>query len=135
MPDKVEQPVIANLSDKIVVGGTYDAIQGDTLIDYKTTGKKPNTESIPFGYKIQLLAYVWALRQKGVNIDRIRIVWVVRPTKTLPARVFVVTQVITQDDWKMIEDTLTIIKDTVELQEQHPEYKYLLYKSMQLKEN
>ena len=58
--------------------------------DYKTTGKKPNIESIPWGYKTQLLSYAYSLRAEGITIDRIRLVWVVKSTKTLPVRLFVV---------------------------------------------
>jgi RecB family exonuclease len=134
-PDKVEQPVLLNLGDDVLIGGTYDAIQGSTLIDYKTTAKKPNTETIPWNYKVQLMSYAYALRSNGVLIDRIRIVWVVKPTKTLPARVFVVNHMITNEDWQDIQDTLELMKQTIMLQRSNPEYTHLLYKSMKLKEN
>ena len=136
MPDLVEQPVMAEIDNTgIYVGGTYDAIRGSTLIDYKTTNKKPSLDSIPFHYLIQLLAYYYALDKQGTYIDRLRIVWVVKPTKTLPARVFVVNHMITDEDKKMIKDTLELMAETITVQRAHPELTHLLYKSMNLKEN
>ena len=134
IPDKTEQQTICNLGDNILIGGTYDAIQGTTLIDYKTTSKKPNIESMPWNYKTQLLSYCYSLRAEGITIDRIRLVWVVKATKTLPVRLFVVNHMITQQDWKDIEDVLKIMKDTILLGKEKPEYLHILYKSMNLKE-
>ena len=133
MPDLVEQQTLAEVSEGVMVGGTYDAIQGNTLIDYKTAARKPNVETMAFGYKIQLLSYAWSLRKEGTIIDRLRLVYIVRATKTLPARVFVVNHMITPEDWQMIEDTLDLMAETIQLQKSNPEYTHLLYKSMKLK--
>jgi len=132
-PNKVEQSILAPVSEKVMVGGTYDAIQGNTLIDYKTAARKPNVETMPFGYKIQLLAYAWILKQQGTIIDRLRLVYIIRATKTLPARVFVVNHMITPEDWQLVDDTLKLMAETIELHQSNPEYTHLLYKSMKLK--
>lgn len=136
IPTEVEQQVMTHVTEdlEIYVGGTYDARNGTTLVDYKTTAIKPNTEKMPFGYKIQLLAYWYALRANGVLIDRLRLVYVVKPTKTLPARVFVVNHMITEEDKKLIVDTLELMAETIQLHKKHPKYIHLLYKSMNLKE-
>lgn len=134
MPDDVEQTITAETKNGIYVGGTYDARLGNTLIDYKTAKTKPRTETIPFGYKIQLLAYAWILKQFGETIDRLRIVYIVRPTKTLPARVFVVNHMISDEDWDMINQTLNLMADTIIKQKEDPSLIPLLYKSMKLKD-
>ena len=134
MPDKTEQQTITDLGDGILIGGTYDALNGSTLTDYKTTKSKPREGSIPWGYKTQLLSYAYSLKEESIFIDRIRIVWVVRATKTIPPRVFVVNHQITPQDWQDIEDVLKIMKDTILLSKKQPELNYLLFKSMKLKE-
>lgn len=135
VPDTVEQQTMTRLEGtNVYVGGTYDARNNSTLVDYKTSSKKPNTEKMPFGYLIQLLAYWYALKSEGIFIDRLRLVYIVKPTKTLPARVFVVNHMVTKEDEKMIEDTLKLMAETVELQQSNPELTHLLYKSMSLKE-
>ena len=132
MPTDVEYETVAPVSNGVYVGGTVDNRTHDMIVDYKNVGKKPDTESIPFKYKIQLLAYAYADKARGIFTDRIRIVYTVRRTKTLPVRVFVVTEVISDEDWKLIEDTLNLIADTVTLHKEQPKLIPYLYKSMEL---
>lgn len=103
------------------------------VTDYKSTSAKPKTDAIPWNYYIQAMAYAKMFKDRGDYVDRIRIVYVVRPTKTLPIRVFTVTQLITDKDWEAIDNALTIIADTILLSKEKPELNYLLFKSMQLK--
>jgi hypothetical protein len=104
------------------------------VVDYKNVGQKPG-DAIPWNYYIQLMAYAYMYKkQHNIPIDRIRLVYTVRPTKTLPVRVFVVTQQIGERDYQAIEDVLTLIADTVLLSMKDPSLNYLLFKSMQLKE-
>ena len=135
IPSHVEKEVSAHIANGVYVAGTQDAVdmQRRILVDYKIVGSKPNTDSIPFKYKIQLLCYAYANHVNGVYIDRIRIVYGVKPTKTLPARVFVVTEQVSQDDIKLVSDTLHLIADTVIKAKEQPELVYLLFKSMSLK--
>ena len=130
---KVEEPVIAHIKNGIYVGGTYDRLEGDCIVDYKTVSVKPNEQSIPFNYKIQTLAYAYALRVNGYEVNRIRIVYGVRPTKTIPARCIVVTENIDFEAEKLINNTLQLIADTVITVKENPELIYLLFKSMDLK--
>ena len=102
-------------------------------MEVTTASKKPNTDSIPFKYLIQALAYAKMLKAQGREANRIRIVYVVQKTKTLPVRVFVVDHIITQENWEMIDNTLMLMAETIRLQRSHPEYIHLLYKSMKLK--
>lgn len=107
--------------------------QPGTIVDYKTSSTKPS-DIMPFGYKIQLLSYAWALRQSGTKINRIRLVYVTRPTKTLPERLFVINHMITDSDWKLVEDTLHLIAESVQAIKDYPHLKHLIFKSMSIKE-
>lgn len=133
-PTEVEQSLCCQIKDGIYLAGTFDNLTGTTIVDYKNVTMKPNTDKIPWNYYIQLMAYAWMLRQTGKTVDRIRLVYTVRPTKTLPIRVFVVTQVITETDYQSITDVLTLISETVLLIKSNPELTHLLFKSMALKQ-
>ena len=128
----IENSVYRNIYKDIYVGGTYDAVLVDTVIDYKNVAKKPNTEKIPFAYKIQLLAYAFILSAQGYHINRIRVVYTVRPTKTLGVRIFVVNETITTEDWLLINNTLDLIAKTVTKHKEDNSLIPLLYKSMKL---
>lgn len=132
-PNEVETQLYAEVKQGIYVKGTCDARQGSTVVDFKTASKKPS-DTIPFGYFIQLMAYAYMYRQQGQFVDKIRLVYAVSPTKTLPARRFVVSKTITNEDWEMIENTLELIADTLIVREEQPELDYLLFKSMQFKQ-
>jgi hypothetical protein len=135
IPSKVEEQVYTEVKNNIYVGGSCDALHGNTTItDYKNVGKKPSTDTIPFNYKIQLLSYALCYKNMGYPIDRIQIVYTVRPTKTLPPRVFQVAQMINNEDWDLINNTLELIADTVELVKRDPSLAYIVFKSMKLKE-
>ena len=129
----IEHSMKTNIGDQVMLKGTADRIDGDCVVDFKTTSKKPNIETIPFAYKIQALAYAKLARSQGIEINRLRIVYIVSATKTLPARLFIVNHMITDEDERMLEDTLTLMRETFVLQRKHPEYIPLLYKSMSLK--
>ena len=118
----------------IYVAGTADRIENKhILVDYKHVGKKPADE-IPYNYKVQLMTYAYMLNKIGYNIDTIRLVYGVKPTKTLDARCFVVSENITSDDFDNIENILYLIVDTIKIMREHPEYTYILFKDSSLKE-
>ena len=138
MPSKAtskesEKSVLVPFDEGIYIGGTTDLIEDDCIVDFKTVGKKPNEDSIPWGYKMQLLAYAYAFRKKGYNINRIKIVYGVKPTKTLGARCIPVQELITPESEKMIEDTLQLIAESIIICRNRPELVYLIFKSMELK--
>jgi hypothetical protein len=135
IPNKVEEQVFTEVKNGIYVGGSCDALHGRTTItDYKNVGKKPSIDSIPFNYKIQLLSYALCYKNMGYPIDRIQIIYTVRPTKTLSPRVFQVAHTIQDEDWKLINDTLELIADSVELVKKNQSLAYIVFKSMNLKE-
>ena len=130
---KSEQSVVAKVDDGIYVAGTFDRLQGDCVVDFKTVSKKPDENKIPFNYRIQLLAYAYALKKMGHEINRIRIVYGVAPTKTLPARCIVVTEQIDYEADKLIRNTLKLIAESVIICRNRPELVHLIFKSMDLK--
>lgn len=132
MPTEVEYQTCANVTEGIYIAGTVDNRTGDTIVDYKNVTVKPNTEKIPFKYLIQLLAYAFADRDRGIATSRVRLVYTVRRTKTLPVRIFVVNHEITSNDWDMISNTLLLMALTVIKHKEDPDLIPLLYKSMQL---
>lgn len=148
-PTEVEQQIYASVLDDIYVGGSVDNRTGDTVVDYKSYNSTTEPKSIPFDYKIQTLAYAWIYRQMGIDINRIRLVYVNRPIDTrsisektgkpigkiTPPRVTVLTEVITPDDLELIDNTLKLIAETVQYVRQHPETAHLLFKSYKLKES
>ncbi len=131
---EVEKPVIAKVLPNVYVGGTLDRLEGTVVVDFKTVGKAPSSNAgIPFNYKIQLLTYAWALQQNGYVVDTIRLVYGVKPTKTLPARCFVVEEPITYKSQKLVQDTLNLIGESYKAIKANPELVYLIFKSMDLK--
>lgn len=131
---KVEEQIVAKVMPGIYVGGTYDRLEGDCIVDYKNVGTKPNENVIPFHYKIQLLAYAFALRQAGHEVNRVRLVYGVKPTKTIPARCIVVTETIDYIAEKQISDTLKLIGESVLTVLENPSLTHLIFKSMDLKQ-
>lgn len=91
------------LADGIYLAGTCDRVEdlnsNVCIVDYKNVSTKPSGNTIPFHYKIQLLSYA-KLYKDNYNItpNEIKLVYTVRPTKTLPARCIVVSEVITNND-------------------------------------
>ena len=131
---KCEHNVIGKVSEGIYVGGSTDRIEGDCIVDYKTVAKLPNQDKIPFNYKIQLLAYAYAARKMGFEINRIRIVYGVKPTIKMPARCIVVTEEIDFTADKLINGTLQLIGETVLMAKNNPSLVHLLFKSFDLKQ-
>ena len=132
---EAEKQIVGKVCNGIYVGGTCDRIEDDCVVDYKNVVTKPaDNAPIPFDYKIQLLAYAYILRQLGYEINRIRIVYGIRPTKTLPARCVVVTESIDFMADKLINDTLRLIAESVLAVKENPKLAYLIFKSMDFKE-
>ena len=146
IPERSEETIITELEGGVYVGGTADAVIGDTLIDFKTTSKTSIEEGyIPNNYKWQLLTYAYIYRKLGVDINRVRIVWITnnivgrisektgKPLKDYPAQVIPCTHCITDEDMKFIEDYLKLIAETYLASKKYPELTYLLYSDYRLK--
>jgi len=147
-PTEVEKSLWCPILDDIYIGGTCDNRTQDTIIDYKSYSSATEPTKISFDYKIQCLAYAFMFRYNGIPINRIRLVYVNRPIdgryisektgkecgKLTPPRVTVLTEVITEDDWSLITDTLTLMAESIQAVRSHPELTHIIFKSMSLKE-
>lgn len=143
IPDLVEQSYSAEVAPGIYLAGTLDAIVINNhntpyetywVQDYKSSSTKPSS-TMPFGYKMQQMAYAYMLRAQGHTVEKISLIYVTRPTKTLPARLFPIHHIITNQDWQAIEDVLSLISESVQLVRNQPELTHLIFKSMALKVN
>lgn len=151
MPTEVEMSMYSRIIDDIYVGGTCDAISHNLghdgiIIDYKTYNSSTKPSKIPWGYKIQCLAYAFMAKDKDIHVERIRLVYVNRPIDTraisektgkpigklTPPEVTVLTETITPEDWEMVENTLKLIALTVKRAKEDPTLVPLLFKSMKL---
>jgi len=89
---KIEMPSEMEMYSKLEIDGitfqgTCDAIMGkNVLVDYKTSVK---AKSKMDEYIQQLNIYAYLASLKGYTIDTLRVVNVVRKTKTMPPRVIV----------------------------------------------
>lgn len=137
IPDYTELSVCTKVLDydDIYIAGTVDNVTKNMVVDYKNVSTKPsNLETIPFHYKIQLLAYRYALKkQYNINTDTIKIVYGVAPTKTLPARCFEVTETVYKEDEDMFLDSIKLIAESIKRCQSDKTLIPLIFKSMKLK--
>lgn len=147
VPEISEETVSVNVKDSVYLAGTFDALYKDVLIDFKTTSSKSPKLEIPYYYKWQLLAYAYALRKNNIEVNYIKLIYVTtnevnrisektgKPLKDYPSEVVEVTEPITEDDMKFIEDYIKLIAETYLKGEELPELIYLLYSDYRLKKH
>lgn len=146
LPQRSEELISWEITPDCWVAGSADAVQGDCLIDYKSTSKLSPPTEIPQYYLYQLLTYAYIYNKRGIPINRVRIVWVTnhivgrisdktgKPMKDYPATVGTSTQTITNEDMDFIESILKLIAEKVAYYKAHPETAYLLFNDYRLKE-
>lgn len=142
-----EEFVYQELLPAIYVGGTYDALRinkGDysyqegmenpplIVRDYKSAGSKPS--GIAYNYKLQAYTYAWMLREQGKNITAIELCFIVRPTKTLPARYFEFQEPYTDENHEFIGSILKLVAESVQMFKSNPKMQYLLAQDYRLKD-
>lgn len=127
IPDESEITLSMDLGDNILLKGTYDARQGSTLIDYKTTSTKNPQPKIPEHYKLQMMLYVLLLKQKGIHISNLRIVWITtqevnrisektgKPMKDYPSQFVIANEKVLDEDLIETEEFLKSMKNTLVL--------------------
>lgn len=147
LPQRSEELISHEIMPGYWVAGSADAVQGDCLIDFKTTSNLTAPTDIPIYYLYQLLTYAYIYNKMGVPINRIRIVWVTnnivgrisdktgKPMKDYPATVSTSTQVITNEDMDFIESILKLIAEKVAYYKANPETAYLLFNDYRLKQD
>ena len=140
-----EQMVAAEIIPGYYVSGSCDLQIGPDIYDYKTTSSLSAPSSVNYGYRLQLLAYAYALVKSGVQINTASIIWVTtnqvnrlndkgKPLADYPATCSV-SQTITIDEQSLafIEDILKLVAETVQFVKANPQYAYIAFRDYRLK--
>lgn len=110
-PDSIEHSIQFEIpNSKYFIGGTYDALRGDTIIDIKTTSTTP--KSIKVSHRIQLLTYALTLKMQGINIDKIEVIYLV---KTKQPKIVILTEDINDNDYEWIKTEIKNLVKRLEL--------------------
>ena len=125
-PDMREYALSIDIQEGMRMAGTIDGYEDDrsVVIDYKTCGRKPS--GISESHRLQLSAYAFMMIAKGYEVDTIRVVYIQRPTKTLPARIWVFDEELEDKQLLVMTDTIEMMKGSWNAAIEHPELtKYL----------
>jgi hypothetical protein len=145
MPTEVEKFVFHELLPGIGAGGSIDALRGDTIIDWKTTGAKTPPTKFSRNYWFQQMTYAWVLKQQGIDIRYLKLVFVTqndtgrvsektgKPLKDYPSQVSVVTEEVTEEGLDIIGSCLNLVAESVQTWHNNPELRHLLSQDMRLK--
>lgn len=98
----------------------------NVVIDYKTAGKMKS--SMDKGHRFQMTAYAMALIAEGKKVDSIRVVYIIRPTKTLPARVKVFEEELTDEMLMEQVEIMELMKKSINVVNQNPELTDVIFK-------
>lgn len=150
-PEKVEWFVAQELLPGIVAGGSIDAIKdvnnlhGATIIDWKTTSAKTAPTRFSRNYWFQQMCYAWVLKQQGVNVRYIKLVYITtselgrvsektgKPLKDYPSVVSEVVEEVTDEKLELIGSCLGIIAESVQLWHEKPELRHILAQDSRLR--
>lgn len=159
-PTEAEKFVFHEILPGIVAGGSIDALQGRvvrigdkitypdgvTIMDWKTTSAKTAPTKFSRNYWFQQMVYAWVLKQKGVNVHWIKLVYITqsevgrisdktgKPLKDYPSEISVVTEEVTETNLELIGSCLQLIAESVKTWNDKPELRYLLAQDLRLRE-
>lgn len=145
MPTEVEKFVFHKLLPGIGVGGSIDALRGDTIMDWKTTSAKTPPTRFSRNYWFQQMTYAWVLKQQGHDIRYLKLVYITqnetgrvsektgKPLKDYPSQVSVVTEEVTDEGLELIGSCLSLIAESVQTWHEKPELRHLLAQDMRVK--
>ena len=145
MPSEVEKFVFHEIMPGIGAGGSIDAIRGNTIIDWKTTGAKSPPTRFSRNYWFQQMTYAWVLKQQGIQIDFLKLVFITqnetgrvsektgKPLKDYPSTYSVVTEPVTEESLDLIGSCLTLVAESVHTWQTQPELRHLLAQDLRLK--
>lgn len=145
MPTEVEKFVFHEILPDIGAGGSIDAIRGDTIIDWKTTGAKTPPTRFSRNYWFQQMTYAWVLKQQGIDINFLKLVFITqnetgrvsektgKPLKDYPSTYSVVTEPVTEEGLEIIGSCLKLVAESVQTWNDQPELRHLLSQDMRLK--
>lgn len=145
MPNEVEKFVFHEILPGIGVGGSIDALRGDTIIDWKTTGAKSPPTRFSRNYWFQQMTYAWVLKQQGVDIRFLKLVYITqndtgrvsektgKPLKDYPSTYSVVTEEVTEENLELIGSCLELVATSVDMWNTQPHMRHILAQDMRLK--
>jgi len=128
------------------LAGSCDLRLGVNIYDYKTTSALSAPSSITYGYRLQLLAYAYALIKSGHPISTASIIWVTtnqvnrtspetgKPMKDYPATCSVSKSItIDEQSLEFIESILKLVAETVQFVQANPDKAYIAFRDYRLK--
>jgi len=127
------------------VGGSLDMLLPTEVRDFKTTGAMSIPATIPRNYWFQQMAYVWLARKHGYDVDRFTLDYVThnhvnrispqtgKPMKDYPTKHGSLVHIVTSGDLEIIENTLTLVAESVKSFNENPRTRHLIAKDMRLK--
>ena len=140
-----ERFIYKDLLPGICVGGSMDLHTDNVVIDYKTTSAKTIPKNIAYAHKIQLLTYSKLLREQGINITTMRIVYITtdimgaisektgKPLKSYPSDVQILEEAVLPDDLDMIDNIWNVIAESVALFRDRSELRHVIGQDMRLR--
>lgn len=143
--DVVEEFVFHELLPGIGVGGSIDARTQRIITDWKTTSAKTAPTKFSRAYWFQQMTYAWVLKQKGVNIEYLKLVYITKadvnrvsektgkPLKDYPSVVTEVVEEVTEEKLDLIGSCLMLIAESVQLWAERPDLRHILAQDMRLK--
>ncbi len=128
-PDIIEGTMNMQMSDNILMAGTYDGYEEERgiVIDWKTCKKIPSQSTID-GYRYQMLSYCIGLIAEGKKVNGYRIVFIQRPTKTISARVWTFDIELSDELLMAGMHALELMKNTIETVKEYPHLENIIYR-------
>lgn len=122
-PSLIEQYLKGFETAHFITQGTIDAYykEGGVLVDYKTSSVKKSSID---EYRQQLNIYAYLMALNGYEVNTIRIVNIIKATKTMPPRINILEG---EADVKMGEETLRYMAEKAELAMRNPEFARLIF--------
>ena len=143
-----EQMVAAEVLPGFWIAGSCDLRQGTHIYDFKTTSSLSAPSSISYGYRLQLLAYAYALIKSGTPVSTASIIWITtnqvnrispdtgKPMKDYPATCSVSKSItIDEQSLEFIESILKLVAETVQFVLANPDKAYIAFRDYRLKQS
>lgn len=123
-PDSMEEAIVFEPPEcNYFLGGSFDALEKNTVIDFKTTSRTPS--KITVEHRLQLLMYALILNLQGRKVDKMRVVYIVKLKKE--PKIVVLEEKITDDDMNFIKSEVKNIITRLEKVEEDSSMRDLLF--------
>jgi len=120
-PQLMEHFMELKLSEDIKLQGTCDAFLNNTLVDYKTASKA-SKDIAPYSQQLNIYAYLLSL--SDYRVDTLRIVQIVRSTKTMAPRINILE---TKADISEGKRLVTLMHNKTKLALDNPQFKDIIF--------